>query len=1270
MAEYNGTDGADIYTGTSDTDIIAGNGGADILRGGDGDDLIFSAARDFSITSAYYWLSKVASLDVTDEHDVLNGGAGDDQFHAGYNDSVDGGTYNSFGNYLSISFQGASSGVIADFRKLGSGNSIKIGEGIIKNIQHISYLEGSNFDDFLVQFDFNGYVPFGKIYGRDGNDTIIGTAYTGAIYGGTGNDTITRVDHNSDDSYGEEGDDTIYAGVNGGISDGGDGNDHIYGLSGYDQIFGGNGDDYIDAGAGSDTIDAGEGNDLVYGGGDQDRIFGEAGDDILFGDQSPTGSGSAYYPSTNNDVLVGGDGADTIHGDQGNDILCSGNAILTTWGAVVGGEDVGTEKDRLFGDGGDDTVYAGIGDDADGGAGTDTFGLSLAGATNGLTLDTNFFVAGGSFTLLGGTISNFEKLASLRLSAFADNLTVSATTGSLTVYTGGGDDVVTTGANAATVYGDAGDDRFVSGSDADTFDGGEGIDTIDYSAYASAVTVNLQAGSGAGDTLVSIENVWGSAFGDTISGSDADNVLRGDAGDDTLNGLGGNDTLIGGAGTDTLKGGVGDDTYILDADDGADVVIEGSGQGTDTVMTALASYTLTSNVENLVFSGMGAFVGTGNALANTITGGAGDDRLDGGKGADVLKGGLGNDTYWVDNAGDSVVEAANGGIDDVRVSIATYALADNVETLTYTGAGTFAGTGNALANTLTGGSGNDTLDGGLGNDTLVGGLGNDTYVVEAVGDSIVENAGEGIDTVRTTLRSYVLGANLEKLVYTGTLTFTGTGNTLDNAISGGDANDRLSGGTAGNDTLAGGLGNDIYLDFGRTGGKLTIVEASNGGVDTLQTDAPAIVLAANVENLVYVPGAGKALAEVKATGNAADNRIDLSESGGADVIDGGAGADIMIGGGGGDTYIVDNSGDKILELAGADGNDTVQTTLAAYTLALNVETLRFVGAGAFTGTGNGLANVLDSTAGSGNDWLDGGIGADIMRGGQGDDTYVVDNVGDKVVEQAGQGTDTVRTTLSKYQLGSEVENLTYSGLGAFTGIGNALANDLRGSNGNDILNGGAGADHLYGGLGNDRYYVDQSDDVVVESEGAGIDTVMATAGAYTLSDNVERLTYTGTASFEGTGNGLANILTGGGADDRLYGLDGADILYGKGGDDVLSGGLGRDVLYGGEGADTFVFADLAEFNGTTTVLADRIMDFSQLEGDRIDLSAIDAIAGGTDDAFTFIGTAAFGHQAGELHYQAKGGYALVSGDVDGDGVADFLLMLAGSPALTGADFVL
>lgn len=270
--------------------------------------------------------------------------------------------------------------------------------------------------------------------------------------------------------------------------------------------------------------------------------------------------------------------------------------------------------------------------------------------------------------------------------------------------------------------------------------------------------------------------------------------------------------------------------------------------------------------------------------------------------------------------------------------------------------------------------------------------------------------------------------------------------------------------------------------------------------------------------------------------------------------------------------------------------------------------------------------------GSGNDVLTGGLGADSMQGGTGDDTYYVAHPGDVVVENPNEGIDTIFATglmvmpdnvenLTLYNLdlnlsygsqGNSLNNVMrtlsdtqvafgggagddtiYGGNGRYADVlvgetgndvlyGNAGNDSLYGDEGNDILDGGTGNDSMEGGLGNDTYYVDSTGDVVTENLNEGTDTVFSTI-SYTLGDNVENLTLTGTSNINGTGNTLNNFITGNSGNNTLYGGYGSDTLSGGDGDDhidgggasfydtsndSLSGGNGNDYLLGGYGADT------------------------------------------------------------------------------------------------------
>ena len=226
------------------------------------------------------------------------------------------------------------------------------------------------------------------------------------------------------------------------------------------------------------------------------------------------------------------------------------------------------------------------------------------------------------------------------------------------------------------------------------------------------------------------------ALADLIVGTSADDVLEGTPDADTLDGKGGADTMMG------LGG---DDTYVVNQAD--DEVIEGAGEGNDTIGTAV-TYTLPIYVENLVLKGIEPIDGKGNSLDNRLTGNSANNTLNGSTGNDTLIGKTGNDTYIVDSAGDIVAEKPDQGIDTVK-SLVTHTLRHDVENLTLSGSAAIDGRGNVLGNVINGNAagnelsgeggddilkgkdGNDTLVGGDGNDTLVGGLGQDTYLFDA-----------------------------------------------------------------------------------------------------------------------------------------------------------------------------------------------------------------------------------------------------------------------------------------------------------------------------------------------------------------------------------------------------------------------------------------------------------------------------------------------------------------------------------------------------------
>lgn len=294
-----------------------------------------------------------------------------------------------------------------------------------------------------------------------------------------------------------------------------------------------------------------------------------------------------------------------------------------------------------------------------------------------------------------------------------------------------------------------------------------------------------------------------------------------------------------------------------------------------------------------------------------------------------------------------------------------------------------------------------------------------------------------------------------------------------------------------------------------------------------------------------------------------------------------------------------------------------------------------------------------------NNVLDGGPGGDFMQGGAGNDSYYVGNAFDRVIENASEGNDTVYSTIS-YALGANLDNVRLLGSSKINATGNARDNVLGGNSGANVLDGEAGADTLWGGKGDDTYHLDNVDDLVSEQEGQGNDTVFSRV-SFALPDNLETLRLLGSSSISASGNALNNVLAGNSA---------ANTLNGGAGNDKLWGGDGADDLWGGRGADEFAFGH-ADFGGLTEGTAERIHDFSEAEGDTINLDMLDSnrlVAG--NQGFTFIGSNAFHHVAGELRYEQLNGDTYVTGDTNGDGVADFLVLLDGSHSLAGRDFLI
>lgn len=492
-------------------------------------------------------------------------------------------------------------------------------------------------------------------------------------------------------------------------------------------------------------------------------------------------------------------------------------------------------------------------------------------------------------------------------------------------------------------------------------------------------------------------------------------------------------------------------------------------------------------------------------------------------------------------------------------------------------------------------------------------LGGDDALTVDGGDSTTASMGDGADHVRLLAGLATVagdgGADVFDIWASGATLSGDDGNDLfcfraavaGVSADGGADSDRFIGyGFAVGGTLYGGMGNDSFLDFdgragltiyGGTGNDLyrawdahpaDIIEAPGEGIDTVQLARGVdYVLPTNIEKIVVGSYSGSTAAASIITANSGNNVILGAAN--AETIYGLDGSDHLYGKGGDDS-LWGGSGNDVLD--GGSGNDRLQGE-------------------------------------AGNDVLNGRAGDDVMAGGTGNDWYYVDSVGDVVVENAGEGRDTIRTTID-LTLPDAVENAIASSSAGLTLYGNLLDNRLTGgagddcifaSDGNDVVNGGAGNDYLGGEFGND-----------VLIGGAGND--------YLFGDE---------------GN---DRLSGGDGADYLQGYTGDDVLDGGNGGDLLAGGPGADKLTGGAGSDTFLYYDSVD---SAPGAFDIIRDFTSLQGegadDQIDLSLIDANVNlDGDQAFARIGSSA---AANALWYSAQAGSGggqdwVFYGDTDGN----------------------
>ncbi|MBN1364873.1 MAG: putative Ig domain-containing protein [Syntrophaceae bacterium] len=882
-------------------------------------------------------------------------------------------------------------------------------------------------------------------------------------------------------------------------------------LHGSDYIDGGDDNDWINGMSGSDELFGGSGNDYILGDGfndlrtGDDYIDGEAGNDTLYGNNG-------------NDVIFGGADADSISGDAGDDYL-DGEA----------GDDI------LIGAGGADIIFGGANND------------SLYGDA------TNVAVADQGADYIDGEGGNNY------IEGFGGDDTLYALEGNDTIYGGDGNDYIDAGDGVNKVYGGADNDEIWAGTGNDWIQGDAGNDYLDGGAGNNTLI------GGDGD-----DELFGGADIDLLQGDDSTGVapgndyLEGFEGNDTLMGMDGNDTLFGDEGDDHVQGDAGDD--YMDGGSGNDYMMGMDGQ--DTV------YGGENN--DSIWGGAGNDKIYGEAGNDQLTGEAGDDYLDAGAGDDFLEGGTGNDTLIATDGNDVFYFGSGDGADVIqnyntdyqtKFSYVQFGEGITSENLEYVVSGNdlqiniketsdsitiknwFGGKyykpnylmfsdssyitawyidSVILGKGLNGTSGDDSIEGGSGYDTLSGGTGNDTLSGGAGDDTYMYNTGDGSDTIEDTASG----------TEGNTLTF-GTGITS----------------------------NDLTLTLG----SLDILIGNNGDVIHFDNFDPNDAYGTHaVDRFVFADGTVLTYSQLidrgfDINGTAGDDQLNgtnavdrINGGSGNDSLDGGAGNDSLSGNEGDDNYkfCIGSGMDELSNYADDYNTATDKVMFGAGIIPADLKLKRFFYD--FQISINGGADVLTIK-----DWFKG-------------DAYRVDQIhfDDGTVltadELEGLGYENPMlygTSGNDYLSGTDLDNYIFAYQGNDTLLGNGGDDKLYGDYGNDYIDGGTDADTMYGGFGSDTYIVDSIADIVIE-EGyyGGRDTIESSV-TYSLPDNVEYLTLTGSDAINGTGNVMNNII---------IGNSNNNILSGVAGNDTLDGGIGADAIYGGVGDDTYMVDNIGD----------------------------------------------------------------------------------------------
>ncbi len=1100
------TNGSLVYTDTIENiENIKSGAGDDTLKGSDVDNIIISGSGN----------------------DILSGGKGDDYIDGGYDTDTIDYRYVTSGTGVSVNLtlNSASDMFVDTFKQVGNDQLYNIenvkgtayADSIIGNGQN-NILEGNSGNDFL-----DGKAGNDSLLGGLGDDTLKGGTGDDILNGGDGIDTADYSDVENEDliidltSQGEktistlQGKDTFIS-IEGAI--GGQGDDILIGTSGANTLVGEKGNDTIignGASSGTDYIDGGE-NDLGAG----DLVsFTYTNKNLKVDLSFNTGSNA-------NVAQVSGDGnliiknIEDLLGGFGNDTLIGNDDKNTISG--------GTGNDTLVGKGGNDYLDGGVNE------------YSHKFTVNGTA------TVGNNYTLQIGTIlisflatsANANDIIAGLLNAFETNNDAKKVASLIKVTEGSTDTLyLYTSENVTNLNGLV--DTSIEYSDtADYSSGGRIVVDMDASTDTSIIEkglVSLEDGSI--DTLVSIENIIGSNYNDTIYGDTNDNISNifdGGLGDDTIYGGSGDDTIYGGLGNDLLDGGLGND--LLDGGSGSDTLKGGAGN--DTLKGG---------------AGNDTFVETGLDGNDSIDGGDGIDTVDYSSvlnsDSDLSTGGI---TVNLNQSTATVI--VNGGNDDTLKNIENIIGTQNNDTIT----------ASTTVNILNGEAGNDTFiqtNSGSSSDTIDGGADNDTVDYTALSTGIVLSLNSNSYVSVTSGSSVHQIKNIENII----------GTTTDDTIFGDGLNNSLNG-SSGNDTLRGGLGNDT-IDGGADKDTLSYENINSSLVINLQTGIATGEGNDVIRNIETVIAGNKDDKIIMSLGTSGLN--DSTDN----TIYGGLGKDTV-------SYEVYDSTKRVFVDLTEDKATIYDGSSEEIDYLYDIESI-IGGAGNDTLYGNGFANSIDG--GAGNDTLRGNEGNDTLNGNTGEDIVDYSHINNAIE---------IDLRLADSQVINDGSGTKDTLISIETIIASTSNDSLTGSNTKDVIYGRAGNDYFVGNAGNDTLFGELGDDTFEatsltdgsdfidggsssESNGDTIDyskilrITDGTTGGITVDLKDQDGTSTATVVVNsGNNDTIDNIenVFGTQNNDTIYGNDTKNTLYGNSGDDTFRGGLGNDYIDGGASGET------------------------------------------------------------------------------------------------------